>query len=173
MHVHVLRITSCMSLHPVSRGVGDCRKSAEGPLNWSVLFVANITTIGKAEGQMMSSSSRSFRRSYFFSSLCSNSLTIFQPDNWVISGKNGTDVTLVDFGRSVDLSKAGGVTTDRSASPVMKPPKTWPVRPCATKSRGASRPTPMASLLRPSFSCTDLIWTLLRRRMGSGLPPRS
>ena len=108
MHVHVLRITSCMSLHPVSRGVGDCRKSAEGPLNWSVLFVANITTIGKAEGQMMSSSSRSFRRSYLFSSLCSNSLTIFQPDNWVISGKNGTDVTLVDFGRSVDLSKAGG-----------------------------------------------------------------
>mmetsp|Transcript_27836 Transcript_27836/g.65346 ORF Transcript_27836/g.65346 Transcript_27836/m.65346 type:complete len:333 (+) Transcript_27836:591-1589(+) len=64
-------------------------------------------------------------------------------------------------------------TTSRSSSPAMKPPTTWPVRPCATKSRGASRPTPMASLLRPSFSCTDLIWTLLRRRMGSGLPPRS
>jgi len=33
--------------------------------------------------------------------------SILQPDNWVVSGKNGTDVILVDFGRSVDLSKAG------------------------------------------------------------------
>ena len=43
----------------------------------------------------------SCRRSYV------SSLSIIQPDNWVVSGKNGTDVTLVDFGRSVDLSKAG------------------------------------------------------------------
>ena len=30
-----------------------------------------------------------------------------KPDNWVVSGKNGADVTLVDFGRSADLLKAG------------------------------------------------------------------
>ena len=30
-----------------------------------------------------------------------------KPDNWVVSGTNGIDVTLVDFGRSVDLVKAG------------------------------------------------------------------
>ena len=30
-----------------------------------------------------------------------------KPDNWVVSGNNGIDVTLVDFGRSVDLVKAG------------------------------------------------------------------
>ena len=66
-----------------------------------------------------------------------------------------------------------GATTSRSSSPAMTPPKTWPVWPCATESRGASRPTPMASLLHPSFSCTDLTWRLLRRRMGSRLPPRS
>ena len=30
-----------------------------------------------------------------------------KPDNWVVSGDNGKDVTLVDFGRSVDLVKAG------------------------------------------------------------------
>lgn len=30
-----------------------------------------------------------------------------KPDNWVVSGENGADITLVDFGRSADLVEAG------------------------------------------------------------------